>query len=186
LEDGAKPKERHVRSSLRLARALLVAASLVASSGAARADVAAAHVYMDEFTPSFQVLTDDAYARYFPMSVGGRSPTAPTRNWGGCAVLRLRHAKKLLEIRYVSTGNSGFSQVSLFEDGWGELEVLAGDYQTYPSASYEKTLLARTDDPIPLRKGYRYSLCVQGAPGTTPGDANQIDGFEILYRKRRR
>ena len=107
------------------------------------------------------------------------------RSWGGCTVLELRRAKELLEITYLSTGDSGTTYVFLFEHRYGALATLASDSRNYPAVAYEKTLLARSDAPIPMRKGYRYSICVEGEPGTAASDFNQIDGFKILYRRKR-
>jgi hypothetical protein len=184
---SSEDEERPMKSRcVRLASALCAAVSVLASAGVTQADVETATLRMDEFTPSFQPLTEDVYARHYPMALGGRSPTSPVRSWGGCTVLRLKRAEEIREITYLSTGDSGTSYVFLWEHRYAELDSLATDTRDYPGGAYEKTLLAQTDDPIPVRKGYRYVLCVEGAPGTAPGNFNQIDGFRILYRSRKR
>ncbi len=173
------------RCSFRVLIALFAAGSIVAGAEAAQAGLATKYIHMDAFKQTFQVLTSDAYARYYPSALGGKSPNVPPiRSYGGCTVLKLRAGTRLREVTYFSQGNSGFSFAFLQEHRYGELYALANDMQNYPAAgSNEKTLHALTDSPIPIRKGYRYYICVEGAPGTSPGDYNEFRGFRIRFVK---
>ena len=173
------------RCSFRLLVAFFAAGSIVAGAEAAQARLATKYLHMDAFKPTFHVLTSDAYTRSYPSALGGRSPLSPPlRSYGGCTVLKLRGGTKLREVTYFSQGDSGFSYAFLQEHRYGEINSLATDFLNYPAAgSGEKTLLDLTDSPIPIRKGYRYYICVEGAPGTSATNYNEFRGFRIRYVK---
>ncbi len=157
------------------------AVSLTLAAGAAQG--ATRTVLMDAFKPVFQFTPGGQVARYYPSVIGGRTPTVlPVRNYSACTVLKFPARTKLTQITYVSQGDSGWTVAFIDQYGYGFADQLKSHYVAAYPAPLEKTLLADTDEPIVIQKGYRYELCVEGAPGTDPGDYNQFYGFKIRYK----
>lgn len=159
------------------------AAALALTLAAGAAQAATRVVLMDAFKPVFQFAPGGEVARYYPAAIGGRTPAVqPVRNYSACTVLKFPARTKLTQITYMSVGDSGWSYAFIDEYGYGSVGNLQNHYvAAYPTAEDEKTLLADTDSPIVIRSGYRYELCVEGAPGADPYDYNQFLGFKIRY-----
>ena len=156
---------------------VMVAVAVVLALAAGTASAAVKYITMDKFKPTFQVLQNGAYARYYPSSMGGNTIIGPFTNYGGCAKVKLPVGATISEIQYNSSGSSGwsFSFLAEYRYGAGAYRVLFNDNVSYPSAA-DKTMDKIASDTT-IRKKARYTLCVEGQP------ANDIWGYKILYTK---
>lgn len=163
----------------------VTALALLLTAGGAQA--ATKTILMDAFKPVFQFTPGEQVARYYPSAIGGRTPlVTPVRNYSACTVLSFPAKTKISSITYTTSGNSGWTTAFLDEFHYEGVTSLVNDYfNGYSVATQspgEHTLFAAAPDPLLIRGGYRYELCVEGAPGTATSDYNQFHGFRIRYK----